>query len=364
MSAGKNRTLRFVIATIIWWTAYAVMLASQAIDIHRMDGQYITWALALKYGFGGTWTWVPMTIVCYYLALRYPIGKEKPCRAIVINSLAIASFIVAKAAYVYYTSDYFGWYDDVPPFLEVLDASLRNNLMMGWMVVGLAHGAVLYSKIEERERRLSELSRSVVSAKLEALSAQVNPHFLFNALNSVAELMHENLESADRMVVAISDRLRDSLSREDRQTRPLREELEQLQNYLFIEAMRLGDRLKAETHVDEDVLGLHIPVHALQPIVENAIIHAIARSKVQGWLTIRARKISGYLSIVVENSVSPEGARKGGNGIGMKIVADRLALLYGEKAQFSAGAIDGNIYRASITIPIPAVFGSIDAFPN
>jgi len=328
------------------------MLASQAIDIHRMDGQYITWAIALKYGFGGTWTWVPMTIVCYYLALHYPIDKERPYRAILVNSLAVAGFIVAKAAYMYYTSGYFGWYEDVPPFLDVLDTSLRNNLMIGWMVVGLAHGAVLYSKFEERERRLSELSRSIVFAKLEALSAQVNPHFLFNALNSVAELMHVNLESADRMIIAISGRLRDSLSREDRQTRPLREELEQLQNYLFIEAMRLGDRLKAEINADEDVLGLHIPVHTLQPIIENAIIHAIARSKAQGWLTIRAWKQARHLSLVVENSVSPEGARKGGNGIGMKIVAERLELLYGKNAHFSSNEIDGDCYRVSITVPI------------
>lgn len=359
---NKRKMLKLFIATVIWWTAYGVMLASQAIDIHRMDGQYITWALALKYGFGGTWTWVPMTITCYYLALHYPIGKQKPCRALLANSLAVAAFIVAKAAYMYYTSDYFGWYDEVPPFREVLDTSLRNNLMMGWMVVGLAHGVVLYFKIEERERRLSELSRSVVSAKLEALSAQVNPHFLFNALNSVAELMHENLETADKMVVAISGRLRDSLSRNDRQTRSLEEELEQLQNYLFIEKIRLGDRLRVEVDAENDVLGLHLPTHTLQPIAENAIIHGIARSKTQGWLVIRARKHADNFCISVENSVSHEGARKNGNRIGMKIVADRLALLYGENAHFSSSEIDGNCYRVSITIPIPEALGSADTF--
>ena len=364
MSSGQKKTQMFVIAIIIWWAAYAVMLASQMIDIHRMDGQHITWAHALKYGFGGTWTWVPMTIVFYYLALHYPIGKEKPCRAILVNSLAIAGFIVAKAAYMYYTSDYFGWYEEVPPFLEILDTSLRNNLMMGWMVAGLVHGTVLYSKVKRRERRLSELSRSVVSAKLEALTAQVNPHFLFNALNSVAELMHVNPEIADKMVVAISAKLRDSLNRENKQTRSLREELDQLQNYLFIEKIRLGDRLNIEVDADEHTLELHMPIHTLQPIVENAIVHSIARSKTQGWLRVKAWKQANILCITVENPVSSEGARNDGNGIGMKIVSDRLALLYGEEAEFSSGEIDGNCYRVRIVIPIPEGLGRSEAHKN
>lgn len=223
MSTGKHRTLWFFIAAVIWWAAYAVMLASQAVDYHRMNGQYITWMFALKYGFGGTWTWVPMTMVCYCLAQHHPIGKTNLGSALLANGLVVAGFIVAKATYMYYTWDYFGWYDESPSFTEVLDTSMRINMMTGWMVVGLAHGAVFYSKMEERSQRLSELSRSIVSAKLEALRAQVSQHFLFNALNSVAELMHENLDAADEMVVAISGTLRDSLSRGDQQVRSLRE---------------------------------------------------------------------------------------------------------------------------------------------
>lgn len=349
----ENRKMpRVVTATIAWWTAYAVMLASQVIDFHRMDGQYISWSLALKYSFGGTWTWVPMTLVCYYLALRYPIGKKNLWRAILVHSIAVAGFIVAKAAYMYYTSDYFGWYDEVPPFVEVLDTSLRNNLMLGWMVVGLAHGVVYYFQMQERERRLAELSQSIVSAKLEALRAQVNPHFLFNALNSVAELMHEDLETADRMVVAVACMLRDRLSSEHQQTRTLRAELDVLQNYLFIENIRLGDRLTTTIDVKHDVLDLPVPVLTLQPIVENAIIHAIARSKTPGWLYVEAWRDRGELCIRVKNSMSAEGARKDGNGIGLKIVTDRLALLYGERVHFSRGEIGNNFYCVSIRIPI------------
>ena len=352
MSTGKTKTLRFFIAAVIWWAAYAVMLASQAVDYHRMNGQYITWTFALKYGFGGTWTWIPMTMVCYCLALHHPIGKTNLGFALLANSLVVAGFIIAKGTYMYYTWDYFGWYDELPSFIEVLDTSLRVNMMMGWMVVGLTHGAVFYSKMEERGQRLSELSRNIISVKLEALRAQVSPHFLFNALNSVAELMHENLETADKMVVAISGTLRDSLSPEDQQVRSLRDEIEQLQNYLFIEKIRLGDRLKIMVDVDEEVLGLCIPVLTLQPIIENAIIHAIARSKTQGWLVIRAWRQADNLRVTVENSISLEGARKDGHGIGLKIVADRLALLYGEKAKISWGEVEDYCYRVSITVPI------------
>lgn len=352
MSTGKTKTLRFFIAAVIWWAAYAVMLASQAVDYHRMNGQYITWAFALKCGFGGTWTWVPMTMVCYCLALHRPIGKIHLGWALLANSLVVLGFIVVKATYIYYTWSYFGWYDELPSFFEVLDTSLRVNMMMGWMVVGLAHGVVFYSRMEERGQRLSELSRSIVSAKLEALRAQVSPHFLFNALNSVAELMHENLETADKMIVAISGTLRDSLSRGDQQVRSLREEIEQLQNFLFIEKIRLGDRLKIVVDVDEEVLGLCIPALTLQPIIENAIIHAIARSKTQGWLVIMAWKQADNLCATVENSISLAGPRKGGNGMGLKIVADRLALLYEGKAQISWGEVENYCYRVSISVPI------------
>ncbi len=352
LPAKKNRILPLLWAVLVWWTAYALFFASQVVAMGETDGRPVAWGEALKYSFAGWMTWVPLSLGFYWLALRHPIERGHLARPIALHLLAVAGVIVAKAIYVWYSNPWLGWYDALPGFGEVLLTSVRNNFMTAWTVIGVAHGYVYYQRARERELRIAEMERSLVSTRLEALRAQLNPHFLFNALNSVAEMVHIDGELADRMLVALSALLRDALKQEPQQERSLREEITAIEHYLTIEKIRLGERLQVRWDIEPACLDAPVPVLILQPLVENAIVHAIARRKANGVLAIAAGEAGDALSLRVENSAAPDDGDRRGNGIGLRSVADRLQLLYGERAHMRRLDLGPDSYGVELRLPL------------
>jgi hypothetical protein len=354
----RKRSLYLLSAIIAWWSLYGLMLASQFMVMRSKDDA-LTWPRALAYAYGITCAWIPLTCAAYYLAQRYPLGKTDIARRLFIHGCAVAAFILFLSVYTYVANPLIPYYDVLPPFIDVLDSSMRYNLTLCCMVVGLAHGIVYYERSEERERKLLTLEKSLISAKLEALSAQLNPHFLFNALNSVAELMHEDIEQADNMLVSVCNMMRDGLRPHEAQERPLKEELLHVSNYLTIESIRLGDRLASSVEVDDACLDIPIPVLSLQPVVENAIVHSIARTKQPGWVRISGWTDQSDLHLTVENSATaPTHAKKEGNGIALRTIAERLELLYGSRAHIERTASHEDTYSVHIIVPLPGTLSS------
>ena len=350
----RRRFSRLLIAIVAWWALYGLMMASQIVNLISPVGVRLTWSGALEYAYASMWLWIPMTSIAYLLARRYPLGRKNLWRNLLIHAAVVAFFILCKGIYAYHTSEIFGWYKVLPPLHEVLDTSVRHNLTLGWMVVGLAHGLVYYEHTEDRERKMAELERSLVSTRLDALRAQLNPHFLFNALNSVAELMQIDVDQADRMLVAICEMLRDGLRTHDLPERPLKEELRQLKNYLTIEGIRLGERMSSSIEADEACMEVPVPVLSLQPVVENAIIHSIARTRAPGWVRVSCWVDELDLHVMVANSASAVvESRKDGTGVGLRSVSDRLSLLYGSRGQIHRIESDKDVYRVHIVVPMP-----------
>lgn len=349
---------RLLGAVVVWWALYGLMLASQLVNMGSFGGGDATWERSLVYAYGSIWAWAPMTCIAYLVARRFPIGKPRFWRSLLIHATVVAGFIVFKAVYAHLTNPFFAWYPTLPPFIEILDASVRNNLTLGWTVVGLAHGIVYYESTQDRERKLAQLERSLATAKLEALRARLNPHFLFNALNSVAELMQDDVEQADRMLVAISEMLRDGLRSHDAQERPLREELRHVGNYLTIEGIRLGTRMTSSLEVEEACMDIPVPVLSLQPLVENAIVHSIARSRAPGWVKVSCWIDESDLNLTVQNSTSTVGARKEGNGVGLRTVADRLSLLYGSRGRIQRIETGHDVYCVHLVVPLPGTMAT------
>jgi LytS/YehU family sensor histidine kinase len=242
----------------------------------------------------------------------------------------------------------------VPGFGSVLWASVRNNLMLAATVVGVAHALVFYRQAREREQKVAELENHLANTRLEMLRAQLHPHFLFNALNSVAEMIHQDADVADRMLVSLSALLRDSLSAERNQLRSLRSELDLVRHYLMIEKIRLGERLQIEWEVDERCLDEVVPMLILQPLVENAIVHAIARQRTPGTLTLRGRLDHGMLVLDVENTQVANNVTSSGTGIGLRSIRDRLQLLYADRAQLNLRDVGGERYAVELRIPARA----------
>lgn len=355
LSHSASKALKLFWAVLLWWAAYSAISATQFVAMGDTTGNRITWAEALRYGFGGNMPWVPFTLGLLWLARRYPIERERALRTVGIHALGVAAIILVKAAYICITNRHFVWYDALPGFGEVLVTSIRNNLMTAWTVVGVCHALVFYQRSRERERDLADMEKTLVAAKLDALRAQINPHFLFNALNSVAEMVHVDKELADEMLVSLSALLRDGLAKEERQVRPLREEIALVEHYLLIEKTRLAERLSVVWDVDRESLDASVPVLILQPLVENAIVHAIAPNKAAGSMTIHARNADGILRLCVENSVDEGAATVAGNGVGLRSASGRLELLYGGRARLVRHEADPGRYMVELHIPQPRI---------
>jgi two-component system, LytTR family, sensor kinase len=209
--------------------------------------------------------------------------------------------------------------------------------------------------LRAREVRSAELERDAANARLEILSLRLQPHFLFNALNTISSTVYDDPVAADDMIGRLGDLLRQALQTGDRPEIRVDEELEMLRAYLtFVEA-RFGDRLRCELHVDDSTNGLAIPAFLLQPLVENAVRHGALAESGNTEILISVSQQAGRLTIVVENDIDEAAPPMSRIGTGLGTSRDRLRLLYGASATLTAGAETGR-FRVQVDLPahVPA----------
>ena len=199
-----------------------------------------------------------------------------------------------------------------------------------------------------------EASRQAVlearEAELRALKAQINPHFLFNSLNSIAALAGSDPGRAREMCIRLSDFLRHTLGLGERENVAWHEELDLAQAYLDVEQVRYGSRLRVEMDVDEDCADCLVPPLVLQPLIENAVKHGIATLVEGGTIRVESRVREGQLRVSVENGFDPESPAPRRHGLGLRNVRSRLETRFGPAARFAARA-EGNCFRAEIAVP-------------
>jgi hypothetical protein len=225
---------------------------------------------------------------------------------------------------------------------------------MGVLIYLLSAG-MHYSmaSVEESKEALNREMQALVAARdaeLKALKAQINPHFLFNSLNSISALAGIDAARAREMCVRLSDFLRSSLRMGERETVPLNEELELAHNYLGVEQVRFGSRLRVEQEIGPGCDACLVPPLLLQPLVENAVKHGIASLVDGGAVRIEARLVENALHIAVENPFDPEGAAARKNGLGLQIVRRRLLARYGDRADMVTDCGERS-YRVEILLP-------------
>ncbi len=207
------------------------------------------------------------------------------------------------------------------------------QLPIFWGLVGVAHALQFYERTKARERREAELEARLAQARLQALRTQLNPHFLFNTLNSIASLVHE-LPKAEAMIEALSDLLRLTLSASDKQEVSLREELHFLDRYLLIEQTRYGDRLQVEKRIEPAALDTIVPILILQPVVENAFKHGVEAQIAPGLIQIEVERVGDALRLRVTDNGPGLGAATGAKlkeGVGLSNTRSRLNELYGQQ---------------------------------
>ncbi|HTS28442.1 MAG TPA: histidine kinase [Bryobacteraceae bacterium] len=208
----------------------------------------------------------------------------------------------------------------------------------------------------ERQNREATLRQLAAQAELKALRTQINPHFLFNSLNTIADLIVADPDKAEAMTVLLAKVFRHVLMHSDQQFSPVAEEMEFLRTYLGIEQVRFGARLRVSMDVDPTVSGAPIPSLILQPVVENAIKHGLAPKVGQGHINITAALEGEFLRLAVEDDgVGVEATATPvpgpGNGLGLRIIADRLRTLYNGRASLNVQPADSIGSRVTILIP-------------
>jgi two-component system, LytTR family, sensor kinase len=226
-----------------------------------------------------------------------------------------------------------------------------------WVFVSLSAIilALSYSAdIRDREVQIHALQSLAQSAQIRALRYQLNPHFLFNALNSIAGLMRrERVAEAEGMTVSLADFLRSSLALDPQSTITLEEELRLQQLYLDIEKVRFPERLRTHIEISPQVEHALVPSLITQPMIENSLKYAVARSTEPVDLRISASAVNGRLEVLVEDSGgNAESGPVLGANVGLSNVAERLRAHYGKDAQISFGPRDGSGFRNLITLPL------------
>lgn len=222
-----------------------------------------------------------------------------------------------------------------------------------YYLLGVAFNYMLTAQkaSQEAQERALESSVRARDAELSALKSQINPHFLYNSLNSISALTSIDPARARDMCVALADFLRLTLGMGEKSVIPLREELALLEKYCAIEKVRFGDRLALREQVGEETKDCLLPPLLLQPLFENAVVHGIAQMPEGGWICLRAVRHGDLLSLTVENSWDPEAGGSRKNGVGLKNVQRRLEARYGKLAQLQASA-EENIFRVKLQFPV------------
>lgn len=210
------------------------------------------------------------------------------------------------------------------------------NLWMYWTIVGIVYGLQYYTDMRDARVYAAELESELARAQLQTLKQQLRPHFLFNTLNAISGLIHTDPRAADDMIGNLSSLLRLSLDNGEVQNVLLSDELRTLQLYIDIQQARFGNRFTVETHIDPETLEAYVPHLMLQPLVENAFRHGIAKRTAGGLLRIESERRDTMVRLVVaDNGPGSRGHLSTGAGIGLTNSRARLRKLYGELASLN-----------------------------
>jgi LytS/YehU family sensor histidine kinase len=238
-----------------------------------------------------------------------------------------------------------------------LDLLFGVGILLYLLSAGLHYAALAAEEAREASVAAAEARTLAHDAELHALRMQINPHFLFNSLHSIAALVTQDGVRAREMCIRLADFLRSTLGLGARQSIPLSEELALARSYLEVEQVRFGGRLEFSENIQESCQQCAVPALLLQPLVENAVKHGIAGLLEGGAVRLSVERIGDNVRIVLENGFDPEASTPNRLGMGLPQVRRRLELRYGDEALMEAGARDG-VYRVELRFPCESPIAS------
>ena len=352
--ANRGGISRRGLAIVAAWALIALLFAGQAWFAAQVRHEPLPWARA-----SGIWVvwaaiWAALTPIALHLAARFPLQRPHVLRAIAVHAAASAACATATLALFAVAAPVIGATQVEPTWLgtfaRLLGTTFILQTIVYWVIVAAAHGERGVRAAREKDRRQLRLEAQLAEARLQTLRAQLEPHFLFNALNTISVLMRENVDAAERILLQLSALLRRSLDGTEADEVTLGEELGFLESYLAIEQARFGERLGIRIVAPDDVLDARVPTLILQPLVENALHHGIATRAGPGRVEIRAERHGDMLRLRVTDDgrgLPPAASER----VGLANTRARLQLLYADRQRFDVRNADTGGVIADIELP-------------
>jgi len=336
-SYGVRMTVVLLVATVL--TLLSTALAAQ---FTQAMGRYTSrWTLLLLNG--SYWfLWAAMTPAIVWLSQRFRFEWAGLMRAMAVHLPAVAAFSFVHIAAMQSVQSWIAfkagrkhaWWPEVEhAVLQTFDW----EMMTYWAIVGLSHALLYYRESRDRAWRTAQLEAKLAEAQLQALQQQLQPHFLFNTLHAISTLMHRDVEAADRTLTRLSDLLRMTLENIGQPTVTLKSELDFVSKYLEIEQTRFADRLIVRFDIPAETLDALVPTLLLQPLIENAIKHGVARKSGAGHIDVQARSDGEKLRIEITDDgqgLTEDALTALQKGLGVSTTRARLLHQYGADFRF------------------------------
>lgn len=339
-----------VAAVIGWWALNGLVSTVQLLAVLESRGRPASVGAVLGSEMGSAALWIPCTLWLFWCVGRMPIERERWLRPAIVLLAAALAVGLFRSATLLVLHPLIGWYNAPPQWNDVLIGSAFKEALRAFLIIGAGHAVFYAQRASLREREALELRERLTKSQLDVLAAQLNPHFLFNSLNSIAEMVHHDADAADRMLVQLSGLLRHSLESGGRQHTSLRDELAIVECYIAIEQVRFGERLQFHQAVDEAALDAQVPRLVLQPLVENAVRHAVAHRSTVSRVEVSARANGDRLVLdVIDEGAGT--APKPGFGIGLANTRARLQCLYGAAQSLEIAELPDGGTRVRLSIP-------------
>jgi two-component system, LytTR family, sensor kinase len=327
------------------WLLHALVAALQQRELNLHGESTVAWQHVLATHLASAALWIPITALVLWLADRFPLGRG--LRPVLVHLAGMAAALGGRVVAVVLLNPYVLWYPTAPSLSDLLLFSMLGNVLLYGLLTGVAH-AIHFA----RQSRIHEAQ--LAAAQLHALRSQMQPHFLFNALNTIASLLHDQPDKAERMVAQLGALLRQGLGAPASEV-PLEAELALLRSYLAIEEARFEDRLVIDWSVDPAALDSLVPPLLLQPLAENAIRHGLAPRAARGSLQVATRRENGRVRLEVrDDGVGLPGGRLPREGVGLANIRARLEALYGSRHTFDLASRPEGGVEVVVTIPYRA----------
>lgn len=365
---SRMRSQRWIWIGLIWF-GFGLVDAIQTVFVMRAEGMHHAWVKLFVITVLYWLAWALATPLVLHLGHRFPPVKWQPLTTWLVHILACAGIGLIFTAWTTWLDLLTNPYADNSaspalqgPFVHLWFNKFYNGILSSILLYAaiLAFGYAVSSRerLALQQTETARLNEQLSKAQLHALRQQIEPHFLFNTLNAVAGLVREGRnDSAVSMIAGLSDFLRRVLDDSTRQQVPLGEEVEFAQKYLDIQKIRFAERLQLSVDVPTELYTAQVPALILQPMVENAVKHGIAKRAQGGSIRIAASRSNGMLTLSVSNDGPslPADWEMARSGIGISNVRTRLKSLYGDTFELSMRNQEGGGVAVSLSLPFVVV---------